>query len=199
MANHKDIVPFFYKWEGGKSRDASDDASKYPCPTKFDGIGGWHTVKGVTYASWVGVFGKDNDDRFFEMNDEDWGLIFKNKYWDKVKGDDIKYQSIANVFVSWAWGSGAGEAIKQMQRVLGVDRDGIIGKQTIGALNSREEQELFDACIEARRSFFYYITNPNNAKDPKTKIRFAKNKKFLKGWLNRLNDFDKNFNPKNKK
>jgi hypothetical protein len=31
MANHNNIVPFFYKWEGGKSSDVKDSASSYNC------------------------------------------------------------------------------------------------------------------------------------------------------------------------
>lgn len=185
MANHMDIVPFFYKWEGGLSRDLADSASSYPCPTPLKGISGYHTNKGVTYKAWVGVFGHSKDARFLTMNDEDWGEIFKDKYWDKVKGDEIQYQSIANVLVSWAWGSGTVTAIKQMQRVLGVTRDGIIGKQTIGAIHASNEVELFEKCIKARESFFRYICE-----------RTPSNKKFLKGWLNRLADFNKQFHPK---
>lgn len=184
MANHMDIVPFFYKWEGGLSRDKMDSASIYPCPTPLNGVGGYHTNKGVTYKAWVSVFGHSKDDRFLNMNDEDWGDIFKGSYWDKVKGDEIQYQSIANVLVSWAWGSGSVTAIKQMQKVLGISVDGIIGKQTLNSIHNSNERELFDKCVKAREAFFRYIckTRPSN-------------KKFLKGWLNRLAEFNKLYRP----
>jgi lysozyme family protein len=184
MANHKQIVPFFYKWEGGLSNDPNDSASSYPCPIRYKGQSGWHTNKGVTYKAWVGVFGTNNETGFLAMSNDDWGLIFKSKYWDAVKGDKIALQSIANVLVSWAWGSGSKTAIKQMQRVLGVTVDGIIGNQTISAINESNEVELFEKCIIARKQFFEFITKRN-----------PKNLKFLKGWLNRLNDFNKQFHP----
>ena len=184
MADHRQIVPFFYKWEGGLSNDKNDSASSNPCPVLVNGVGGYHTNKGVTYTAWCGVFGKNQNTRFIEMNEHDWGLIFKGSYWNKIKGEDINHQSIANVLVSWAWGSGSDTAVKQMQRVLGVTRDGVIGKQTIGAINSSDEVELFEKCIKARESFFRYIC-----------VRNPKNKKFLKGWLNRLNDFNKTYHP----
>jgi len=135
MADHKQIVPFFYKWEGGTSNDPSDSASSYDC-----GVDNIHTNKGVTYSAWVGVFGENQVERFLDMTDCDWGLIFKSKYWDRVKGDEIKSQAIANVLVSWAW--------------------------------------------EARESFFRYIAERN-----------PKNKRFLKGWLNRLADFNQKYRP----
>ena len=179
MANYKNIVPFFYKWEGGKSSDLNDSASSYNC-----GVDGIHTNKGVTYAAWVQVFGKDNVKRFLEMNNDDWGVIFKRGYWDACKCDAILHQSIAECLVSWAWGSGANTAVRQMQRVLDVTVDGQIGNQTIGAINRSNEAELFEKCVLARKSFFEYIAKRN-----------PKNLKFLKGWLNRLNDFKKTFHP----
>lgn len=194
MANYKDIVPFFYKWEGGTSNDSKDSASSFHC-----GVDKIHTNKGVTYKAWVGVFGNDEVERFLEMNNEDWGLIFKSKYWDAVKGDDIELQSIAECLVSWAWGSGARTAIKQMQRVLGVTVDGIIGNQTLGAINNSNEVELFAKCVKAREMFFRYITNPRNARTQSQRIRYTNNQRFLRGWLNRLEDFELKFAPKPKK
>ncbi len=191
MANHKNIVPFFYKWEGGTSSDVKDSASSYTC-----GVDGIHTNKGVTYKAWVGVFGKDEVERFLEMNHEDWGLIFKSKYWDAVKGDDIEHQSIADCLVSWAWGSGAKTSIRQMQRVLGVTRDGIIGKNTLAAINEADEKELFAKCVESRRLFFHYITTPRNAKSQTARQRYTNNQRFLRGWLRRLEAFSKEYAPK---
>ena len=191
MANHNNIVPFFYRWEGGESNDPKDSASSYHC-----GVDKIHTVKGVTYKAWIGVFGKDEVERFLEMNHEDWGLIFKSKYWDAVKGDQIEHQSIADCLVSWAWGSGARTAIKQMQRVLGVTRDGIIGKNTLAAINEADEKELFAKCVEARRLFFHYITTPRNAKSQTARQRYTNNQRFLRGWLRRLESFSKEYAPK---
>jgi lysozyme family protein len=191
MANHKNIVPFFYRWEGGESNDPKDSASSYHC-----GVDKIHTVKGVTYKAWIGVFGKDEVERFLEMNHEDWGLIFKSKYWDAVKGDDIEHQSIADCLVSWAWGSGARTAVKQMQRVLGVTRDGIIGKNTLAAINEADEKELFAKCVEARRLFFHYIATPRNAKSQTARQRYTNNQRFLRGWLRRLEAFSKEYAPK---
>lgn len=191
MANHNNIVPFFYKWEGGKSSDVKDSASSYNC-----GVGGVHTNKGVTYKAWVGVFGKDEVERFLEMNHEDWGLIFKSKYWDAVKGDKIESQSIADCLVSWAWGSGAVTAVKQMQRVLGVSKDGIIGKNTLAAINEADEKELFAKCVEARKNFFHYIATPRNANRQSTRQRYTNNQRFLRGWIRRLDSFSKEYAPK---
>ena len=200
--NYMNIVPFFIKWEGGLSRNQFDSAKSYPCPTPYKGEKGYHTNKGVTYATWVDKFGRDKDERFLNMNDEDWGVIFKEKYWDKVKGDQMPAQFVADVLVSWAWGSGAVTAIKQMQRHLGFskkDQDGIIGKQTISAIDAqlkKDPKAFFEALCNTREQFFRYISNPKNAKNESQRIRFKNNSKNLQGWLNRLSQFRSKFAPK---
>ena len=76
MKTINDYVAFTKKWEGGLSRDVSDSASKNPCPTPFNGKSGWHTNVGITYAVWRSEFGKDNDVRFFEMNNKDYNILY---------------------------------------------------------------------------------------------------------------------------
>lgn len=200
MNSYKKIVPFFKLKEGGLSRDLNDTAKKYPCPTTYNGKAGYHTNKGITYATWVGTFGKDCDDRFFAMSDEDWGVIFKQKYWDSVKGDVLPYQSMADVMVSWAWGSGPKTAIKQMQRMLNqmggdLDPDGKLGNLTISEMKKHNETTLFDKACQIRESFFRYISDERNGKTPSQKQAYKNNAKNLQGWLNRLSDFKKKFRP----
>jgi lysozyme family protein len=187
MADHKKVISFFMKWEGGLSRDGNDSASRFPCRTPYNGYNGWHTNKGITYAVWVSYFGKDQDARFFEMSEADVEHIFKAGYWDKVKGDEIDHESIAACMVSWAWGSGAGTSIKMMQKIVGTKVDGKLGAITIGAINKRIDEDVnafFNECVEARRKFFMSISEPGTP-----------NAKFRRGWLNRLNDFTLKFKP----
>ena len=99
------LITFTKKWEGGLSRDDSDSASAYPCPTPFAGKLGWHTNKGVTYKAWMAHFGTQNDDRFFEMNDEDWALVAMSSYWRAMRCDEV-VEPINIVLFAWSWGSG---------------------------------------------------------------------------------------------
>lgn len=189
MANYKDVVDFFLIWEGGLSRDEKDSASKYPCPTPHLGYRTWHTNKGITYATWVAYFGTDRDSEFFNMTREHLEHIFKVGYWDKVKGDEIDSSAIGAVLVSWAWGSGSKTAIKQMQKLLNdlgdkLKVDGVIGKNTLKAINNKDEVELFEAAVEARRKFFISISKDG-----------TNNAKFRRGWLRRLDSFNKEFHP----
>lgn len=180
-------VSFTKKWEGGLSRDKSDSASSYPCPTAYQGKNGWHTNVGITYATWVEFYGHDNDAEFFNMTTENWFRIFKKGYWDSVRGDDFYSQNIAIIVTGMAWGSGTRQAVKSLQVAInhcGVHCaiDGVIGRQTLACANSIDPRKLFDAIADERERFFYAIGTGKNAK-------------FLNGWLNRLKDYRSTFRP----
>tara|TARA_R110000822_G_scaffold44556_4_gene119648 strand:+ start:971 stop:1483 length:513 start_codon:yes stop_codon:yes gene_type:complete len=56
--------------------------------------------------------------------------MYKQKYWDKVAGDDLPSGVDMAVF-DFAVNSGPGRAAKMLQKVLGVIQDGAIGPQTL--------------------------------------------------------------------
>lgn len=163
MANSKILEPFILKWEGGFVNDNDD-------------LGG-ATNMGVTLATYRSVFGssKKTVNDLKRMTRVQWGIIFKKFYWDKWKADDIKDQNVANILVDWLWCSGS-YGIKIPQRVLGVSADGIVGSKTIAAINARDGRELFDTIKQERKDYIDRIcqTRPQN-------------RKFKKGWLNRIN------------
>lgn len=182
-------IQFVKKWEGGLSRDKADSASSFPCPTAYQGKTGWHTNIGITYATWVQFFGKDQDADFFKMPSDKWFKIFKKGYWDALRGDSYQSKNIAVFVTGMAWGSGAKQAVKSLQRAINdcgikIEMDGAIGPLTVGAANAIEPRKLFDALVVERERFFRAIAQPG-----------SKNAKFLKGWLNRLEDYKKTFRP----
>ena len=102
----------------------------------------------------------------------------KGLYWNRWKADEIKNQSIANILVDWVWASGI-YGIKIPQEILEVTADGIVGKNTLSALNSYEPQaELFGRIKQARYEFIERICEKRPA-----------NKKFRNGWRNRIKAF----------
>lgn len=163
MANHKILAQFIRKWEGGFAND--------PCD-----LGG-ATMAGITLATYRSVYGQSKTvEDLKRMTDEEWMTIFKRYYWDKWHADDIKSQSVANILVDWVWASGA-YGIKIPQRVLGVAVDGIVGSKTLEAVNSRDSLSLFNLIKKERKEFIDRICQTR-----------SQNRKFKKGWLNRLND-----------
>jgi lysozyme family protein len=131
----------------------------------------------VTLATFRQYYGKScTVEQLKNISDDQWLYIFKKGYWYPFKGDYIDSQSVANMCVDWAWHSGTSTAIKQVQKVLGVTADGIVGNITLGKINSADSRTLFDKIKAARLK---YIASIVAAKPSK--------KKYLKGWQNRIN------------
>jgi lysozyme family protein len=100
----------------------------------------------------------------------------KPVYWDKWRADEIKTQAIANLLVDWYWNSGK-YGIRLPQKILGVQMDGVVGPKTIAAINSYPDQHrLFQLLWQEREDYFKRIVTADRTQ-----------KKFLAGWLNRLN------------
>lgn len=137
---------------------------------------------GVTIATWRKVgYDKDGDgdidvdDLKLLSKDDVLNRVLKPHYWDKWKADQIKSQSVANILVDWVWGSGA-NGIKIPQKLLGLTVDGIVGPKTLAAVNSSDSLVLFNTIKAEREAFLWRIVE----RDPTQK-------RFIKGWLNRLN------------
>lgn len=167
MAKFELYKPIVLKWEG-----------KYA--GNIDGM--ICTMKGVTLATYQKYCKQKglkcpNCFDLKKIPDEHWNEICKEMFWDKWKADEIKSQSIAQLLVDWTWVSGV-YGIKYPQQLLGVKVDGIVGQKTIAAINGYPDQkELFNKLWNRRKKHFEDIAkSPSKAK-------------FLKGWLNRLNDF----------
>lgn len=168
MANVSKLLPFILSWEGGYVNDPVDK--------------GGATNMGVTISTWRNVgYDKDGDgdidvdDLKLLSKDDVLNRVLKPHYWDKWKADQIKSQSVANILVDWVWGSGA-NGIKLPQKLLGLTVDGIVGPKTLAAVNASDSLVLFNTIKAEREAFLYRIVE----RDPTQK-------RFIKGWLNRLN------------
>lgn len=169
MAEVQLLVPKILRWEGGYVNHPNDK--------------GGPTNKGITIATYrtyckkKGMPAPTTAD-LKNISDDEWMDILKTLYWDRWRADEIECQSIANLVVDWVWGSGVWGIIFP-QRVLGVNDDGIVGKITLSAINDYPDRsELFKKLWLRRKQHFQNIVEA----DPSQGV-------FLKGWLNRLNDY----------
>jgi lysozyme family protein len=80
------------------------------------------------------------------------GPMYKAKYWDKIKGDDLPTGVDYAVFDA-AVNSGPGRAAKWLQACVGVDQDGGIGPKTLAAVAKHDPTELVEDYAKRRLSF----------------------------------------------
>ena len=78
--------------------------------------------------------------------------IYKLRYWDQVRGDDLPSGLDYAVF-DYAVNSGVSRASKYLQAVVGVAQDGKIGSQTIAAANALGASKAIDRLCDKRLGF----------------------------------------------
>ena len=171
MAKVERLVPHILKWEGGLVNDPDD-------------LGGL-TNKGVTYKTYKLYCKRKGkiatEEGLINLSMDEFTDILKTMYWDACRADRIESQSVANTIVDWGWHSGTITAAKEVQKLLGVTADGIIGNVTLSEINSKNPRELFDAIKIARIAYLNRICSSRPA-----------NSKFMRGWLNRVNSLEFN-------
>ena len=105
---------------------------------------GGETNLGCTKAVWEEHCGHPVDTKVMKaLTPADVGPLYKNKYWDKVKGDDLPNGVDYCVFDA-AINSGPSRAAKWLQACVNVYADGIIGNMTIQAVRNKDPKELIN-------------------------------------------------------
>ena len=116
---------------------------------------GGMTNLGVTKRVWEEWVGHEVDEKTMRaLTPEIVGPMYKAKYWDKVKGDDLPAGVDYCVFDA-AINSGPGRAAKWLQAAVGVDPDGGIGPKTLQAVAKMDANELVSAYNDRRLSFLH--------------------------------------------
>ena len=98
--------------------------------------------------------------------------IYRSKYWDALRGDDLPAGVDYAVF-DYGVNSGTGRAAKVLQRFVGVDADGEVGPATIAAAARADAAALIDRICDERLAFLQGLRTWNV---------------FGKGWGRRVRD-----------
>jgi lysozyme family protein len=134
---------------------------------------GGMTNLGVTKRVWESWTGKPATEATMRgLKPADVAPLYKSKYWDAVRGDDLPAGVDYAVFDA-AVNSGPAQAAKWLQRAVGVDADGKIGPGTLGAVASMSPVDVVKAFSSRRLEFLQSL---------KTWTTFGK------GWGRRVND-----------
>ncbi len=107
-------------------------------------------------------------------------VFYKQTFYEEYKIGSINSGSLQEIIFDWCVNSGYWGRTgvhKVLNRFFDCDlkMDGIIGIQTVAAINSCEPEMLFDAIKMALIHYYHIIAQK------------GQNHKFLKGWLRRVN------------
>lgn len=100
--------------------------------------------------------------------------FYEANYWDKVRGDDITNQHIAESIFDFAVNAGTITSAKLAQITVGAEPDGTIGPVTLQKINADDPRAFL--ALFALHKIARYIHICENRED---------SKKFFYGWIKR--------------
>ena len=102
--------------------------------------------------------------------------MYKMKYWNSSYCEVLP-KGLDYVVFDFAVNAGTGRSVKTLQQAIGCVADGVIGPKTMAAINDAEPKNLIAKFSNARADFYQGIVarKPDQAR-------------FIKGWLNRVED-----------
>ena len=103
--------------------------------------------------------------------------IYQKNYWNKIRGDDIKDFAVAYAIFDQAVNRGVVASVKQAQKVVGAVSDGIMGTQSINAINAMNPGLFLQRYLAESENAYKQIV----ANNPSQSV-------FIKGWLNRVDE-----------
>ncbi len=100
--------------------------------------------------------------------------LYKSEYWDRISGDRIDNQAIAESIFDFAVNSGTGTSSKLAQMAVGADTDGIIGPKTLKKLNSEDPRTFLSVFALNKIERYVAICEKR-----------PHNRKYFYGWVQR--------------
>ncbi len=97
--------------------------------------------------------------------------------WNTFKIGGIDSQDVANILYDFMVNSGSKLGVKKIQRIIGVLDDGVMGPNTLAAINKAEPKKLNNDLKKMREDFYLSIQDK------------GQNRNFIKQWLARLAKF----------
>jgi lysozyme family protein len=148
MSNFDEAIGFVLSNEGGLSNDPSDP--------------GGLTNFGISQKQYPAL-----DIR--NLTREDAVQIYQDDYWNKFQYGDITSQRVATKLFDSAVNMGPVRAVRLLQLAVNVQADGVLGVQTIAAVNAADESNLMDEFKAQLAKYYCDLGKPE----------------FMLGWLRR--------------
>lgn len=134
---------------------------------------GGMTNLGVTRTNWELYLDRDVTEADMRaLTPEMVKPFYKHNYWDRIRGDDLP-SGVDYAAYDLAVNSGTGRAAKYLQQIAGVAADGVIGPQSLKAIQKCDAEDAVDEICNMRMDFLKNLNTFDT---------------FGKGWTIRVND-----------
>jgi lysozyme family protein len=171
MADFEKAINKIQKFEGGYSTDKNDAGNYYPQTLKGTFIGSNMGITPTAYKEFFGVV--PTVSQMKSLTKEQAKAIYKKNYWDKIGGDKINNQSIAEILFDSAVNQGVPTAIKGIKKVLGIgDSSPSMDNDTIRKINFSPQKKLFEDFKQWRIEAYASTKKP-----------------YVQAWIDRVNKY----------
>lgn len=147
---------------------------------------GGETYRGVArkfhskWEGWTTIDALKKRSNFPRNLDQDTALqaqiqdFYQHQFWDKVRGDEIENQDIAESIFDFAVNAGIGASVTLAQTASGATADGVMGPGTIAAINKQDPKTFLALFALHKIARYTHIVE----KRPDSR-------KFFFGWVKR--------------
>lgn len=184
MANFNEIVKIALKFEGGFQNFPNDSANWTGGKEGSGKLIG--TNRGISTLAFKDAYKRDPSVAEMQnLTEEQAKDIYRKNYWNKISGDNIENQNLAYLIFDTFIASGYIGLIrikKGLNDLIGnkvFPEDSTIFKlDQVAEINKLDPKKTFDYLKQKEIDFRNYLFEKNPSKYGK----------FIKGWLNRLNN-----------
>jgi len=170
MAEFTDAFRLVIANEGGYGNDPDDpggETYKGVARKFFSKWEGWTKIDLLKRQS--GFPGNLDKDVELQQDVED---FYRINFWNKVKGDDLNHQEVANSIFDFAVNAGSGTSVSLAQMVVDAEADGVIGNESITKINAFNSDHFLAAFTVAKIARYVNIVK----KRPTSR-------KYFYGWV----------------
>jgi lysozyme family protein len=172
MANFDQAFELTMKAEGGYVNDPDD-----PGGETYMGVARSRNPK---WDGWINIDilkSKPNFPKNLDADDNLQGKVkglYERNYWDKVQGDNIENQDIAESIFDFAVNAGPRTSSKLAQLAVEAEPDGIIGENTLVKINEQDAKTFLAVFTLAKIGRYVNIVENNKS-----------SRKYFYGWVRR--------------
>lgn len=172
MADFEKALELTIKAEGGYVNDPND-----PGGETYKGIARSRNPK---WQGWVNVDILKNKSRFPKNLESDDDLqkkvktLYESNYWDKIQGDQIVDQDIAESIFDFAVNAGPRTSSKLAQLAVAAKSDGVIGPKTLEKINQEDTRTFLAVFALAKIGRYVNICEKR-----------SESRKYFFGWVRR--------------